>query len=332
MADADHTQFASPVDYGAHGYYAIKPGPEPLYKFRKRISEDGSSPYAPEAGRYHLYLAIGCPWAQRAQISVELLGLDKAISHSLVDDVRDGRGWAFRATHGPDPVNGYRFLKDAYLATDPAFEGHVNVPSLYDRKTGRIVNNENDDIIADIITRFGALSTTGLDLYPKALRADIDALSARIAEHINTNVYRIGHAHEQADYDARVASLFATLDALEDRLAHRRYLFGDTIVESDIRLWVSLARFDVAYNTLFRANRRRLVDYPNLWAYARDLYSLPAFRRLTDFDIFKLTYYRAFPSLNPSGVLPAGPRPAWDAPQDRAALGGVRPASADRVA
>jgi len=321
----ERSAIASDVDYESHGRYGPPPEGWPttgVHDFRDRISEDGSTPYPAEAGRYHLYLALGCPWAQRAAITVALLGLDHVISHSLVDDVRDGRGWAFRARHGADPVAGRPLLRDLYLQTDPAFRGHVNVPSLWDRKSGRIVNNDNNEIVHDLLTRFGALGTSGVDLYPERLRGEIDALSGEIQETLNIGVYRIGFATDQADYDARVERLFDLFDRLETQLADRRYLFGAELTESDVRLWVSLARFDIAYNPLFRANLRRLADYPQLWAYARDLYTRPAFRALTDFEAFRLTYYSAFPALNPSGLIPAGPRPDWNARQDRAALAG----------
>jgi putative glutathione S-transferase len=307
---------ASALDYDAYGYYGIPAEGWPttgVFEFRDRIGDNGSSRYAPEAGRYHLYVAVGCPWAQRAAITVALMGLDQAISFSLVDDSRDGRGWAFRDRHGPDPVEGKPLLRDLYLLTEPSFRGHVNVPSLWDRKTRRIVNNDNDEIVIDLMTRFGAFAVSGLDLYPSVLRGDIDTLSAEIHEKLNIGVYGIGFSVEQSDYDKRVASLFELLDRFEARLSKSRFLFGDEITESDVRLWVSLARFDVVYNPLFRANLRRLVDYPHLWAYARDLYRLPAFSALTDFEAFKRAYYGAFPKMNPSGIIVAGPRPDWKA-------------------
>jgi putative glutathione S-transferase len=326
MSIADARGFADPVNYEQFGYYSPYPKDgstdRPLYQFRDRISSDGSTPYDAEPGRYHLYIALGCPWAHRAAIAIGLLGLTDVISISVVDDVRDGRGWAFRDRRGPDPINNFSFLKQAYLATDRGFEGHVNVPTLWDRKTARVVNNDNDDIFWDIISQFGAWARTPHDLYPRSLRSDIDALDAEIHENVNAGVYAAGLADSQADYAAAVIRVFETLDRLEARLENRRYLFGDEITESDLRLWVSLARFDVAYNPFFKANLRRLVDYPNLWAYARDLHSVPAFSELSDFDAFKFTYHRAFPQRNPSGIIPAGPIVDWTAPQQRAGLAG----------
>jgi putative glutathione S-transferase len=313
--------FASPPDFALYGYYSIDRNDErPLYQFRGRIRADGTTPYLPEAGRYHLYLAIGCPWSQKARITVQLLGLSGVISYSLVDDLRDGRGWAFRQARGPDPINGFKTLKQAYLATDPTFQGHVNAPTLWDRKLGRVVNNENDDIVIDIMTQFGRFKSGDIDLYPPELQGQIDSLSARIGELLNIGVYMISFAPTQSEYDTRVRQLFELLDELDARLADRRYLFGDAMTESDVRLWVSLARFDVAYNPLFRVNLRRLVDYANLWAYARDLYALPAYRELTDFDAFKRVYYQTFPALNPSGLIPLGPLVDWHEPQHRAQI------------
>ena len=195
----------------------------------------------------------------------------------------------------------------------------MTVPSIWDRVTGRIVNNDDDDVFWDLMTQFEAWAKTPLPLYPQAHRAEMDLLDAEIHETLNFGVYRTNFALDQVEYDCRVERAFATLDRLEGRLATRRYLFGGSVCETDIRLWVTLARFDAVYNPLFRVNLRRLVDYPHLWAYARDLYSQPAFAKLCDFDAFKATYYRV-PQMNPSGIIPAGPLVDWRAPQSRARL------------
>lgn len=328
MQDQDARGFADPVDYEKYGRYKSNPkegshslrGYEVRSKFTDRISTDGSTPYAAEAGRYHLYLALGCPWAHRAAIVVDLLGLD--LSYSLVDDVRDGRGWAFRETRGRDPVNDFSTLKQAYLASDPAFEGHINVPTLWDRKSGRVVNNSDDDIFRDLMSQFGRLAANPIDLYPLARRAEMDELDAHIHESLNFGVYRIAVAANQTDYEGLVTRAFDMLDQLETRLKTRRYLFGDGITETDIRLWVTLVRFDCVYNPFFKVSARRLVDYPNLWAYARDLYALPAFARVTDFDACKATYYLGFPQWNPAGIVPVGPILDWSEPHHRARLAG----------
>lgn len=329
MIDQSARGFADPVDYETHGQYLAKPddGSSVLsaytFGFRDRITTDGSSAYPAEPGRYHLYLSIGCPWAQRVAIAIELQGLGGVISYSSVDDLRDGRGWAFRERRGADPVNDFSFLRQAYLATNPAFRGHVNVPTLWDRNTGRVVNNADDDIFHDVVTRFRPWAGE-VDLYPDALAAEIDALDADVHEAINFGVYRAGLATDQQEYVNIVDAAFATLDRLEARLARQRYLFGDVITSSDVRLWVSLARFDIVYNPLFRVNLRRLVDYPNLWAYARDLYTLPAFSARTEFETFKRNYFGGIPQLNPSAIIPAGPIIDWNAPQDRARLAKAR--------
>lgn len=331
---------ADAVDFERHGRYVIRTEDGPIAKFRGRICDDGSTPFVAEADRYHLYLVKGCPWAHRASITVHLLGLEGIITQSILDDVRDARGWGFRERYGPDPVLGLPFLRDVYLRTDPDFIGHVNVPTLYDRKLRKVVNNESDEVIEMLTTAFRDFSTTGVDLYPEALRDEIAVLSAEIATNLSFNVYQVGQVLPEAvlreieskralsgspltpqeRYDADVARLFATLDKLEARLADRRYLFGAKIVDSDLRLWAVLARFDCVYYPLFQCSLRRITDYPNLWAYARDLYSLPAFQALTDFEAFKRTYYSSFPQIHPSSVMPIGPDIDWKAPQSRAEL------------
>jgi glutathionyl-hydroquinone reductase len=319
---------ASPVDFGSYGDYSVKVPMRsdgafvrPLYPFQGRITADGSSGFPAERGRYHLYVSLACPWAHRSVIARGLMGLEDVVSLSVVDPVRDGRGWAFRegAGFGPDPVNGFTLLREAYEATEPGYDGHISVPVLWDRETSQIVSNNFPDITIDLGTQFGACATTDADLYPEALRAEIDALNEVIYATVNDGVYRCGFATTQQAYEVAVAALFATLDELEERLAGRRYLFGGQITEADVRLWVTLARFDSVYVTHFKTNVRRLVDYPNLWAYARDLYSLPAFRDTTNFDHIKRHYFITHPHINPTRIVPDGPLLDWDAPQDRSA-------------
>ena len=326
MLDQDARGFADSVDYKRYGHYLPTPpeGSSILsayrFGFRDRISTDGSTSYAAESGRYHLYLAVGCPWAQRAAIVIDLLGLDEVISYSTVDDLRDGRGWAFREHRGPDPVNNFSFLRQAYLATSKTFEGHINVPTLFDRNTNRVVNNADDEVFWDLVTQFNEFATNKLNLYPVAERDEIDALDSEIHANVNFGVYTTGLAPEQQAYDAGVMRVFETLDRLEVRLATRRYLLGDSVSETDIRLFVTLVRFDIIYNPLFRINLRRLVDYPNLWAYARDLYSLPAFAKRCDFLSIKASYFKGVVPLNPSRIVPAGPIVDWTEPQRRVDL------------
>ena len=322
---------ASPVDFGTYGEYSVRAPKQadgsfvrPLYRFQGRVTADGSSGYPAEAGRYHLYVSLACPWAHRSVIARKLLGLEEVISLSVVDPVRDGRGWAFREGpgHGPDPVNGFALLREAYEATEPGYDGHVSVPVLWDRRQGRIVSNNFPDLTIDLATAFGQWADPAADLYPAALRPEIDALSDRVYTAVNNGVYRCGFATSQQAYDEAVTALFTTLDELDGRLADRRYLFGDRLTEADIRLWVTLARFDTVYAIHFKTSLRRLADYPNLWPYARDLYQQPAFGGTTDFGHIKRHYYGTHLRLNPYRILPAGPLLDWDAPHGRGGLSG----------
>jgi putative glutathione S-transferase len=317
---------ASPVDFLSYGDYSVKAPVRadgafvrPLYPFQGRITADGSSGFKAEPGRYHLYVSLACPWAHRSVLVRGLLGLEDVVSLSVVDPIRDGRGWAFRdgPGYGPDPVNGFTLIREAYDATEPGYDGHISVPVLWDRETSRIVSNNFPDITIDLDTQFGAWARPGVDLYPEPLRAEIDALNDIVYTTVNNGVYRCGFATSQEAYDAAVAALFATLDDLERRLASRRYLFGGQITEADVRLWVTLARFDSVYVTHFKANVRRLVDYPNLWAYTRDLYQQPAFGPTTNFDHIKRHYYTTHPHLNPQRIVPAGPVLDWAQPHGR---------------
>jgi glutathionyl-hydroquinone reductase len=324
---------ASPVDFAAFGDYgdfrrkqtarpvASQPGEfvRPAYPFRGRITVDGSSGYPAVPGRYHLYISWACPWAHRSAIVRQLLGLEDVMSLSAVDPIRDGRGWAFREGPGYsfDPVNGFALLREAYEATEPGYDGHISVPVLWDRETGRIVSNNFPDITIDLDTQFGAYARGDYDLYPERLRPEIDAINAVVYENVNNGVYRSGMATTQEAYHDAVTKLFATLDDLEERLASQRYLCGETITEADVRLWVTLARFDSVYHYHFKANLRRLTDYPNLWAYARNLYALPAFSGTTNFDHIKRHYFITHPHINPTRIVPDGPLLDWDAPQGR---------------
>jgi glutathionyl-hydroquinone reductase len=324
-------RYADPVDFEAYGHYGPGRGFDsgqafhrPVYRFQGRITADGSSGYQAEPGRYHLYIAWGCPWAQRTAIVRKLKGLEEIVSLSYVDDVRDGRGWAFRERRGPDPVSGFRFLAEAYEVTEPGYDGHVSVPALWDRRSGRIVSNNFPDITIDLGTQFERWADTSIDLYPAALRAEIDALNEHVYQTVNNGTYRVAGATTQADYEDLRQHLIAAFAELDQRLADRRFLFGAGITEADVRLWPTLARFDLGYNPLGKISERRLVSYPNLWDYARDLYQRPAFRDTTDFAAF--------------GAFAEGPRPSfvndapwrihvepyhadWDSPHHREAVG-----------
>jgi putative glutathione S-transferase len=290
------------------------------YAFRDRITADGSSGYPAEAGRYHLYVSLACPWAHRAIIVRRLLGLEDVVSMSVVDPVRDEKGWAFREGdgHGPDPVCSFQYLSEAYLRTDPTYEGRYTVPCIWDRVTQRLVTNNYPDITIDFETQFTAFHRPGApDLYPERLRAEIDEVNAVVYEDVNNGVYRAGFATSQAKYDAAVEALFARLDWLEARLAGQRHLVGTQLTEADVRLFTTLARFDAVYVGHFKCNLRRLVDYPNLWGYARDLYQRPGFGETVSFDHIKRHYYMTHDRLNPTRIVPRGPLVDWNAPHGR---------------
>jgi putative glutathione S-transferase len=293
------------------------------YSIRDRITADGSSDFLVEPGRYHLYVSLACPWAQRTMIVRKLLGLEDAISLSVVDPIRDERGWAFRdgPGHSRDPINDFQFLSEAYLRTDPDYTGRYTVPCIWDRVTGRLVTNNYPDITIDFETQWKAYHRADApDLYPEPLRAEIDGINAVVYEDVNNGVYKAGFATTQEAYESAVDALFVRLHWLEERLAKQHFLVGDQLTEADIRLYTTLARFDSVYVGHFKCNLRRLVDYPNLWGYARDLYQRPAFRDTTNFDHIKRHYYMTHDKLNPSRIVPKGPLIDWSAPHERTQL------------
>ncbi|NTU82371.1 MAG: glutathione S-transferase family protein [Chloroflexales bacterium] len=295
------------------------------YTIRDRITADGSSGFPAEAGRYHLYVSLAYPWAHRAVIVRRLLGLEEVISLSVVDPIRDERGWAFRdgPGHSADPVNGFAFLAEAYHRTDPGYRGRFTVPCLWDRVAGRLVTNNFPDITIDFATQLTAFHRPGApDLYPPQLRDEIDAVNALVYTDVNNGVYQAGFATTQAAYETAVKALFARLGWLEARLAKQRYLVGAQLTEADIRLFPTLVRFDSVYHSHFKCNLRRLVDYPHLWAYTRDLFQRPDFGETTNFDHIKRHYYMTHPQLNPTRIVPLGPHLDWAAPHGRERLGG----------
>ena len=287
--------------------------------FKERLTTDGSGAYPAEPGRYHLYVSLACPWAHRSIITRRLLGLEDAVSLSAVDPVRDERGWAFTEGY-EDPVNGFQFLSEAYLQTDPTFVGRHTVPVLWDRETKRIVSNDYPDLALQIGRAFASQATKPYDLYPEQWREEIDAVNAVVFDEVNNGVYKAGFATTQAIYDEAVTALFARLDWLEERLSRQRYLVGDRLTEADIRLFPTLVRFDVVYHGHFKCNRRRVIDYPNLWAYARDLYQRPGFGETVDFAEIKRHYYMTHPQINPTRIVAIGPDNDWLAPHNREAL------------
>lgn len=293
------------------------------YTIRNRISADGSSGFEAEPGRYHLYVSLACPWAHRAVIVRRLLGLEDVISMSVVDPIRDERGWAFRDGPGytPDPVNDFAFLSEAYLATDPDYTGRYTVPCIWDRKTGRLVTNNYPDITLDFETQFTAFTRSHIDLYPDSLRPEIDAINEVVYRDVNNGVYKAGFAVTQEAYEEAFDALFSRLDWLEERLSRQRFLVDNRLTEADIRLFTTLVRFDAVYYGHFKCNLRRLVDYPNLWGYARDLYARPGFGDTVNFDHIKRHYYMTHEQLNPTRIVPKGPAVDWNAPHDRARFG-----------
>ncbi|MGH7935729.1 MAG: glutathione S-transferase family protein, partial [Chthoniobacterales bacterium] len=277
--------------------------------FRDWVSADGSSSYPAAAGRYHLYVSLACPWASRTVIARHLCGLEKAIGMTVVDPVRDERGWAFRDGPGfsRDPVNGFDFLEEAYTATASNFEGRATVPVLWDKETHRILNNSEDDICRMFNDAFREFGKAGIDLFPDDIADEQRSLSEFIYEKINNGVYRAGFATHQLAYERGCRRVFAGLDEMESRLTKRRYLFGDRIVESDWRLFCTLVRFDAVYYLHFKCNLRRIVDYPCLRGYLMDLYQQPGIAAAVNFEHIKRHYYMTHDAINPTGIVPLGP-------------------------
>ncbi|MCZ4495494.1 MAG: hypothetical protein JWM25_77, partial [Thermoleophilia bacterium] len=286
------------------------------------VRADGSTGFAPAAGRYHLYVCAACPWAHRAIIVRKLKGLEDAIAMTVVDPLRDEHGWRFghddAETGDRDPLHGWTYLAEAYQASDPTFEGRVTVPTLWDTQTGRIVNNESSDVIRILGSEFDEFATNPeLDLYPADLRAEIDAVNEWVYADINNGVYRCGFAVTQEAYDDAFDRLFAGLDRVEELLGTQRYLAGDRITEADWRLFTTLVRFDAVYVGHFKCNLRRIVDYPNTWAYARELFQVPGVAETVNFDHIKRHYYVTHDQINPTGIVPKGPAMDWSTPHGR---------------
>ena len=290
--------------------------------FRDWITADGSSDLPAESGRYHLYVCKACPWAHRAIIVRRLKGLENAIGMTAVDPIRDEHGWRFGdgdpANGEPDPLHGWTYLKEGYVATAPDFDARVTVPVIWDTATDRVVNNESSDVIRMLNAAFDEhASQPELDLYPVALRDEIDSINEWVYETVNNGVYRCGFATTQTAFEDAFDALFASLDRLDAMLAERRYLAGDVITEADWRLFTTLVRFDAVYVGHFKCNLRRIVDYPNLWPYARELYQHDGIADTVDLDHIKRHYYMTHGSINPTRIVPAGPYLDLDAPHGR---------------
>jgi len=279
-------------------------------RFRDRVTADGSSGFRAEPGRYHLYVADGCPWAHRTLIYRALKKLEGLISVAYSVPGLKQNGWTFENDPRfpdctPDTLNGFHYLYEAYIATDKNYTGKVTVPTLWDNKTRRIVNNESSEIIRMLNSEFNAITGNKTDYYPPALRAEIDAINERIYHNVNNGVYRCGFAKSQAAYEEAYDGLFATLDDLEERLSHQRYLVSRQITEADWRLFPTLVRFDVAYFSIFKCNRKRIADYPNLSNYMRELYQMPGVADTVKPRYYVINYY-SIAKLNPTGIIPKG--------------------------
>ena len=290
--------------------------------FRDRITADGSSGFPAEAGRYHLYVAYTCPWAHRTQIFLALKKLTGLISVAIAVPGLREQGWTFEDNPAfpdctPDRVNGFRYLHQAYSASNPHYTGKVTVPTLWDKKTKRIVNNELSEIIRMLNSEFGAFGADPTDFYPKHLRAEIDRINEQVYTNVNNGVYRCGFARSQTAYDEAYDALFATLDEIEARLGRQRYLVGNQITEADWRLFPTLVRFDVAYFSLFKCNRNRIADFPNLLNYVRELYALPGVAETVKPRYYVMGYY-SITRVNPTGIIPKGTPVDFKKPHDRA--------------
>jgi putative glutathione S-transferase len=291
---------------------------------KERITGDGSSGYLAEPGRYQLYASLACPWSQRALTVRSLLGLERVIGLSLTDPISGEHGWRFPDRQGgQDLLTGARYLSELYLVTDPGYQGKFTLPLIWDTQTQRIVSNDVPQITVMLETEFIGYHRPGSpDLYPVDQRREIEAVSTLIYHAVNIGVYKAGLATSQAAYEEAFDALFATMDALNDRLARRRFLLGSQLSEADIRLFPTLARFDAVYYILFKCNLHRLIDYRHLWDYARDLYQRPGFGETTDFDQIKRHYYQTQSWVNPSRIVPKGPFVNWLEPHNRDRLSG----------
>jgi glutathionyl-hydroquinone reductase len=291
--------------------------------FREWISNDGSTPYPAAADRYHLYVSLACPWASRTIIFRKLKGLEDTIGMTIVDPFRDEKGWAFRDPErsrpgtalnkldefeSTDPVDSFRYLSQAYTATDPNFKERVTVPVLWDKETKKIVNNCEDDICPMFNSVFNEFAKNkGIDFFPKDIEAEHTKLSDFLYDNINNGVYRAGFATRQRAYEKSCQRLFDALDEMEKRLSKSRYLFGNRLVEADWRLFCTLIRFDVVYHGHFKCNLRRIIDYPNLQGYLLDLYQHPGVAETVSIDHIKRHYYMTHEEINPTRIVPLGP-------------------------
>jgi len=297
----------------------------PTTRFRNWVTQDGSpSPtgvggFAAARGRYHLYVALPCPWAHRTVIMRMLKGLEDVVSMSVLEPLYGPHGWRFGTSPGtsPDSVNGASELAEIYLRADPRYTGRVSVPALWDKERRTIVNNESAEIIRMLNGAFGRFTNVRTDYYPPALREEIDRVNALVYENVNNGVYRAGFATAQEAYEEAFHAVFGALDELERRLSRQRYLVGRDITEADWRLFTTLVRFDAVYYSHFKCNLRRIIDYPNLSNYLRDLYQQGGVAATVNMDHIKRHYYGSQRHVNPTGIVPLGPQLDFLAPHDR---------------
>lgn len=293
--------------------------------YRNWITKDGSpgpsgeGGFPAEAGRYHLYVSLACPWAHRTLIFRRLKKLERLVSLSVVDPFMGEEGWVFGRSEGciPDTANGKARLYEVYLAADPHYTGRVTVPVLWDKKRGTIVNNESSEIIRMLNSAFDDITGDHADYSPAEFCAEIDAVNARVYDDINNGVYKAGFATTQAAYEEAFVALFSALDEMEARLSRARYLVGGRLTEADIRFFTTLVRFDAVYVGHFKCNRKRIADYPNLSNYLRDLYQHPGIAETVNMTHIKRHYYESHPTINPTRIVPLGPELDFEAPHDR---------------
>lgn len=292
--------------------------------FQREESQRRDTSLSAEAGRYHLYVSLACPWAHRALILRSLKGLEPIIGVSIVSWLMGEHGWTFDRDHGStgDALDGLQYLYQRYTQDDPRYTGRVTVPVLWDRQAQRIVNNESADIVRLFNHAFDDLTRNDLDLYPSALQPTIDGLNARIYPAVNNGVYRAGFATTQQAYEEAFDALFAELDQLEQLLAQQRYLAGAYLTEADVRLFTTLVRFDAVYHGHFKCNLRRVVDYPNLSNWLRELYQWPGIAATVDLWHIQHHYYQSHTTINPTGIVPKGPHLDFERPHDRERLSG----------
>jgi putative glutathione S-transferase len=280
--------------------------------FRHWVTADPSGAFPAETDRYHLYVSLACPWAHRTLIARVLKGLQEVISLSIVEPVMT-QGWCFSDAL-PDHLYGFQYLHQIYSAADPAYTGRVLVPVLWDKKARTIVSNESSEILRMLNSAFGSLAKGDVDLYPAPLREEIDRINAFVYDNINNGVYRCGFATAQGAYERAFERLFSALDRVETQLGERAYLLGNQPTEADWRLFTTLARFDAVYFSHFKCNRNRLEDFPNISRYLRSLYLMPGIAATVDIDHIKRHYYMSHPHINPTRIVPVGPRLKYCAP------------------